>query len=47
MPTTPNLTTPDNVNKSQQVYDLVASGTCKDATAELDATHGTQTEATR
>ncbi|MFE2586869.1 hypothetical protein [Streptomyces sp. NPDC059378] len=35
-----DLTSPESVKKSQAVYDRIASGECKDAAAELDATHG-------
>lgn len=35
-----DLTSPEAVKKSQAVYDRIASGKCKDANAELDATHG-------
>ncbi|MEV5782235.1 hypothetical protein AB0L42_14655 [Streptomyces sp. NPDC052287] len=36
----PDLTTPESVEKSQKVYDRIAAGTCKDAKTELDSTHG-------
>ncbi|MFJ7302006.1 hypothetical protein [Streptomyces sp. NPDC099088] len=35
-----DLTTPENLQKGQQVYDRIASGECKDVTAELKATYG-------
>ena len=35
-----DLTSPESVRKSQQVYDRITSGECKDAVAELDAVHG-------
>ncbi|MFF3451306.1 hypothetical protein ACFYXJ_29650 [Streptomyces sp. NPDC002667] len=35
----PDLTTPENVQKGQQVYARVVSGQCKDVTAELKATY--------
>ncbi|WP_412077770.1 hypothetical protein ACLF6K_26060 [Streptomyces xanthophaeus] len=34
------LTSPSSVAKSQKVYDRITSGKCKNASAELDATHG-------
>ncbi|MFJ5267107.1 hypothetical protein [Streptomyces sp. NPDC088358] len=36
----PDLTTPENVQKGQQVYDRIVSGECTDTTAELNATYG-------
>ncbi|MCT9003475.1 hypothetical protein [Streptomyces rhizosphaerihabitans] len=36
----PDLTTPENVKKGQQVYNRIVSGQCKDVTAELKATYG-------
>ncbi|MFI8094009.1 hypothetical protein ACIF9R_37890 [Streptomyces sp. NPDC086080] len=35
----PDLTSPENVKKSQQVYARIVSGECEDATAELNAAH--------
>ncbi|MGW5178245.1 hypothetical protein ACWERY_28405 [Streptomyces sp. NPDC004082] len=35
-----DLTTSENVQKGQQVYDRMVSGECKDVTAELKATYG-------
>ncbi|MCX5607193.1 hypothetical protein OHB39_06295 [Streptomyces sp. NBC_00047] len=34
-----DLTSPAAVKASQKVYDRITSGKCKDAKAELDATH--------
>ncbi|MFF8944286.1 hypothetical protein ACF1A5_18845 [Streptomyces sp. NPDC014864] len=39
-----DLTSQDNVQKGEQVYDRIASGQCKDVTAELDAAYGRSTE---
>ncbi|WP_406378238.1 hypothetical protein [Streptomyces sp. NBC_00197] len=36
----PDLTTPENVQKGQQVYDRIVSGECKDVTAELNDAYG-------
>lgn len=36
----PDLTSTESVQASQQVYDRIVSGECKDAPAELDAAHG-------
>ncbi|MFJ1973098.1 hypothetical protein ACIO93_31015 [Streptomyces sp. NPDC087903] len=36
----PDLTTPENVEKGQKVYDRIVSGECKDVPAELDAAYG-------
>jgi hypothetical protein len=36
----PDLTTPENLRKGQQVYDRIVAGKCKDAKAELDAAYG-------
>ncbi|MEV7695299.1 hypothetical protein AB0O62_02045 [Streptomyces sp. NPDC086779] len=38
--TSTDLTTPKAVARSQKVYERIASGKCKNAVAELDATHG-------
>ncbi|MFD9461698.1 hypothetical protein [Streptomyces sp. NPDC060027] len=35
-----DLTTPENVQKGQQVYARIVSGECKDVAAELKATYG-------
>ncbi|MFJ7967063.1 hypothetical protein [Streptomyces sp. NPDC096324] len=35
-----DLTSPENVQKGQQVYDRMVSGECKDVAAELKATYG-------
>jgi hypothetical protein len=35
-----DLSTPTAVEKSQKVYDRIASGKTKDATAELNTAHG-------
>lgn len=35
-----DLTTPENVQKGQQVYARIVSGECKDVTAELNDTYG-------
>ncbi|MFE4697719.1 hypothetical protein ACFRIC_11660 [Streptomyces sp. NPDC056738] len=35
-----DLTTPENVQKGQQVYARMVSGECKDVTAELNDTYG-------
>ncbi|MFD6550069.1 hypothetical protein [Streptomyces sp. NPDC058398] len=34
-----DLTSPENVQKGQQVYDRMVSGECKDVTAELKAAY--------
>lgn len=36
-----DLTTPEAVETSQEVYDRIQSGQCTDATAELNQAHGT------
>ncbi|MFF8944527.1 hypothetical protein ACF1A5_20095 [Streptomyces sp. NPDC014864] len=35
-----DLTSPENVQRGEQVYDRIMSGQCQDVTAELDATYG-------
>ncbi|MFG3168376.1 hypothetical protein [Streptomyces sp. NPDC048200] len=40
----PDLTTPENVQKGQQVYARMVSGECKDVTAELNNTYGRRNE---
>lgn len=35
-----DLTSPQSVAASQEIYDRIASGQCTDARAELDAVHG-------
>ncbi|MFJ7964405.1 hypothetical protein [Streptomyces sp. NPDC096324] len=35
-----DLTTPEDVQKGQQVYARIASGQCKDVTAELNHAYG-------
>jgi hypothetical protein len=36
----PDLTTDEAVTKSEQVYQRIVTGECKDAAAELDRAHG-------
>ncbi|MFD9503925.1 hypothetical protein [Streptomyces sp. NPDC060035] len=42
-----DLTTPKAVARSQKVYDRIVAGKCKNAAAELDATHGTDSNGKR
>lgn len=37
----PDLTTPDAIAKSQEIYQRIQSGQTTDATRELHAAHGT------
>ncbi|MCC5476876.1 hypothetical protein [Streptomyces barringtoniae] len=39
-----DLTTPENVDKGQQVYARIESGECTDVKAELDAAYGITSE---
>lgn len=36
----PDLTTPENVQKGQAVYDRMVAGKCKDVAAELNDAYG-------
>ncbi|MCF3129843.1 hypothetical protein [Streptomyces olivochromogenes] len=38
----PDLTSPENFEKGEAVYDRIVSGECKDARAELHAAYGTK-----
>ncbi|MGW3143680.1 hypothetical protein ACWDG1_03135 [Streptomyces sp. NPDC001177] len=39
-----DLTSPENVERGQAVYDRIISGECKDVRAELDAAYGRESE---
>ena len=39
-----DLTTPENVQRGQEVYDRITSGQCQDVTAELDAAYGRESD---
>ncbi|WP_167349452.1 hypothetical protein [Streptomyces durhamensis] len=39
-----DLTTPENVEKGQRVYDRIEAGKCTDVKAELDAAYGFTSE---
>ncbi|MER5379089.1 hypothetical protein ABT040_02255 [Streptomyces sp. NPDC002688] len=39
-----DLTSTQNVQRGQEVYDRITSGTCRDAVAELDAAYSRESK---
>ena len=39
-----DLTSAENVQRGQEIYDRITSGQCQDVTAELDAAYGRESE---